>query len=82
MTPAVWIALVGIALTGGTSLVAFAFKLGGLSQRVDTHDDDSAKLALRVETIEQWRLENSADVKVMRVLLENINAAINARKQS
>jgi len=75
-----WIAFVAVTLTLGTALITVAYQLGRLSERVDTHEDDTEKLIVRVDAIEAWRGENSGDMKVMRVLLENINAALNGRK--
>lgn len=75
-----WIALVGIALTGGTTLVIFAIKLGGALERIRQQETAQEKLADRVDILDAWRLDVSGDVKVMKALLENINTAVNARK--
>ena len=82
MNPEAWIALVGVALTGGSALVVISFKLGGLSQRVTQQEKDSDSLEQRVDGLDTWRIDMSGDVRVMRVLLENINGAINSRKSA
>jgi membrane protein YqaA with SNARE-associated domain len=62
-----WIALIGVALTGSTSMTLVAYYLGRLSQRVDG--------------LEEWRAEAKADLKIIRALLENLSGAINVRRQ-
>lgn len=80
MNPEAWIALVGLAITGGTALAVIAFRLGVLSNRVSQREKDADALAQRVTALDARTASIDVAMAAMRVLLENINVAVSGRK--